>query len=107
MPLQERQNFAVIGEDSLGKLPQVAQNVGPSMKAAAGYLSEHERMHQNLVIQQGLLEVWIAFPEVIHPYGGIHKKHGCAYLIRGCRSSLTGASPPACFEMRLRATQCG
>jgi hypothetical protein len=43
------------------------------VQAAASYFAEHERMHQNLVIHQSLLQARIALPEVIYPYGGINE----------------------------------
>jgi hypothetical protein len=75
MPLQKRQNFIMFGGDSLGQLPKAAENTGPSVKTAASHFAQHERMHQNLVIQQSLLQTRLALAEMVYPYGGIHKKH--------------------------------
>jgi hypothetical protein len=67
MLLDEAQDFVIFRRYGRRQLYEVAQYTGPMLKIAAGDFAEHEGVHQNLLVDQGLLQPGICLPEVIYP----------------------------------------
>jgi hypothetical protein len=67
MLLDEAQDLVIFRRYGRWQLCEIAQYIGPMLKIATGNFAEYEGVHQNLLVDQRLLQPGIRLPEVIYP----------------------------------------